>query len=55
MVPGYVIGGRMNTILNIIVLVVPHLQKQFQQMAIRFIFGQTIQQQIITKKNVADS
>ena len=54
-VPGYVISGKMNTILNIIVLVVPHLQEQFQQKAIRFIFGQTMSLQIITKKNVADN
>jgi hypothetical protein len=55
MVLGYVMFGKMNTILNIIVLAVPHLQEQFQQKAIRFIFGQTMSQQIITKKNVADN
>ena len=31
MVVGYAIIGRMNTILNFIVLVVPHPQEQFQQ------------------------
>jgi hypothetical protein len=53
MVPGYAMIGRINTILNIIVPAVPHPQGQFQQKATRFIFGQMMLLQIITKNNVA--
>ena len=55
MVPGCVIAGKMNFILNIIVPVVPLLQEQSQQKAIHFISGQTMSQQTITRKNVADN
>jgi len=55
MVVGYAIIGRMITILNTIVLVVHHPQEQFQQKVILFTFGQTMSQQTITRKNVADN
>ena len=55
MVPGCVIAGKMNSILNIIVPVVPLLREQSQQKAIHFISGQMMSLQTITKKNVADN
>jgi len=55
MVVGYAIIGKMNTILNSIVLVVPHPQEQFQQKVIRFTFGQMMSLLTITRKNVADN
>ena len=55
MAAGYVISGRMNSILNIIVPAVLHPRYQFRQKAINFILWQMISQVIITKKNVADN